>query len=128
VNTALQHAAALGADPVAVRYWTGRAKAAAGDPREAQRLLESVATQKIVSTAGSLPELYRTMGAAFRKSGQLDRAREALQAALQHEGDQAAAGAEPGAQAGAPPLHKGRRAGAEAEKRRNNSNRYAENC
>jgi tetratricopeptide (TPR) repeat protein len=81
VMPALHQAAALGADPQAVRYWMGRAKAVTGDPKEAQQLLEAV----LVSPAPGQfvgAELYRALGSALRKSGQLDRAREALQAAL----------------------------------------------
>ena len=37
---AAQQAAALGGDPRSCRYWLGRGKAVAGDPRDAQRLLE----------------------------------------------------------------------------------------
>jgi len=100
---ALQQAAALAADPVSVRYWLGRAKAVTGDAREAQRLLESVVAANVTASAGNakglapaspvndrpLADLYRSLGAALRKSGQVDRAREALQASLQQHTDQA---------------------------------------
>ncbi|MCC7359055.1 MAG: tetratricopeptide repeat protein [Anaerolineales bacterium] len=99
VVAVLQKAAALGADPIAVRYWLGRAKAVAGDAREAQRLLESVVAANPAGPAPQAkglaltaavaerptPALYRALGAALRKSGQPERAREALHAAIQAE-------------------------------------------
>jgi tetratricopeptide (TPR) repeat protein len=85
VDAVLQQAAALGADPHEVRYWLGRAKAAIGDPKEAQRLLESIASAASAKSIPSMDDLYRALGAALRKSGQLERAREALHAALEHQ-------------------------------------------
>jgi len=84
---ALHQAAALGADPQAVRYWMGRAKAVAGDPKEAQQLLEAVLAGPAAPLAEQFvgAELYRALGSALRKSGQLERARETFQAALKFE-------------------------------------------
>ncbi|MEP7358764.1 MAG: tetratricopeptide repeat protein, partial [Anaerolineales bacterium] len=86
IVNATQQATALGGNAQAVRYWLGRGKAAAGDPREAQRLLESVVAVKAAPDA-PLPQggLYRSLGSALRRSGQLTQSVEALQAALQHE-------------------------------------------
>ena len=83
---AIQQAAALGAEAMQVRYWLGRAKAIGGDPREAQRLLESVAAAK-VGPGPALPvgDLYRASGIALRRAGLLDRAREAFQSAAQRD-------------------------------------------
>ncbi len=84
VDQELQQAAALGADPQAVRYWMGRAKAVNGDPQEAQRLLESIAASPSAKSVQPV-DLYRALGSALRKSGQPERAREALQAALEQQ-------------------------------------------
>jgi tetratricopeptide (TPR) repeat protein len=86
---ALQQAAALGGDPTLVRYWLGRGKAVAGDPREAQRLLESATLTAGANAAQPAADLFRALGIALRRDGQLDRARDALQTSLQHEGDPA---------------------------------------
>jgi tetratricopeptide (TPR) repeat protein len=96
ITAAAQHAAALGADPVGVRYWLCRARALGGDAREAQRLLESVlaaqnhepapaakSERPSASPALAIGELYRALGVALREAGQPDRARDALQAAVQ---------------------------------------------
>ncbi len=84
VVSALQQAAALGADPLAVRYWLGRSHAIAGEPREAQRLLESVVAAHSADNPLPLPmaDLHRALGVALHRLGQLDRARAALHAAL----------------------------------------------
>ncbi|MDW8325659.1 MAG: tetratricopeptide repeat protein, partial [Anaerolineales bacterium] len=81
LNNALQQAAALGADPLAVRYWLGRARAATGFPTEGARILRELA---VGSLPASLPaaEFYRVLGAALRKAGEFEAARDALQAAL----------------------------------------------
>ena len=86
---ALQQAAALGADPQLVRYWLGRGKAIAGDPGEAQRLLESLVSAKVVDPALPAAALYRALGIALRRAGQLERSAEAFQSALQHAGNDA---------------------------------------
>lgn len=88
LNHALQQAAALGADPLAVRYWLGRARAVSGAPAEGAQLLRELA-------AGAAPEaleaaeFYRALGAALRKAGEFEAARDALQAALEAGGDSA---------------------------------------
>lgn len=81
LSTALHQAAALGADPQAVRYWLGRAKAATGQPAEARQLLASL----IAGTAlheFNAAEFYRALGAALRQAGEPEQAREALQLAI----------------------------------------------
>jgi len=88
---ALEQAAALGADPQAVRYWLGRGKAIAGDPADAQRLLESLVSAKVMAPALPAAALYRALGLALRRSGQLDRSAEAFQSALQTDGGDAVA-------------------------------------
>ncbi len=87
--TVLQQAAALGADPQTVRYWMGRAKAVAGNPQEARQLLETVAAAKALPREAQ-PGLYRALGLALRKSGQPQRALEALLAATQAADETAA--------------------------------------
>jgi tetratricopeptide (TPR) repeat protein len=82
---ALQQAAALGADPQLVRYWLGRGKAVAGDPREAQHLLESLVAAKASNPNLPAAELYRALGIALRRAGHLNRSVEAFQSALQHD-------------------------------------------
>ncbi len=86
IVAATEQASALGGNGQAVRYWLGRGHAAAGDPGEAQRLLETVVAVKAAPDA-PLPQggLYRSLGAALRRSGQLGQSIEALQAALLHD-------------------------------------------
>ena len=86
---ALQQAAALGAHAPTVRYWLGRAKAIAGDPGDAQRLLESIVTAKTLDPDLPAAPLYRALGLALRRAGQLERAAEAFQSALQYDGETA---------------------------------------
>lgn len=84
LTTALQQAAALGADPHAVRFWLGRAKAVFGQPKDAQQLLESVTTMPDAK-AFTGPDYFRALGKTLRKVGEVDKAREALQAALEND-------------------------------------------
>lgn len=81
LNNALQQAAALGADPLAVRYWLGRARAATGFPVEGAQILRKLAADG-APTGFSAAEFYRALGAALRKAGEFEAARDALQAAL----------------------------------------------
>jgi tetratricopeptide (TPR) repeat protein len=76
----LQQAAALGAEPLEVRYWMGRAKAVIGDPQEARQLLETVAGSKSVNRVLT-GDLYRVLGMSLRKVGQPQRALETLMSA-----------------------------------------------
>jgi tetratricopeptide (TPR) repeat protein len=88
LDHALQQAAAFGADPLAVRYWLGRAKAATGFPAEGARLLRELAANG--APAGfDAAEFYRALGAALRKAGEFEAARDALQASLDAAGDSA---------------------------------------
>ena len=81
---ALQQAAALGADAQAVRYWLARAKAVAGDPLDAQRALHTMVSAKTPDPAWPAADLYRSLGVALRRAGQLEASVEAFQSALQH--------------------------------------------
>jgi tetratricopeptide (TPR) repeat protein len=81
LTTALQQAAALGADPHAIRYWLGRAKAVFGQPKDAQQLLESVTERP----AAPVADYFRALGKALRKAGEAEKSREALQAALEND-------------------------------------------
>ncbi len=89
---ALQQAAALGADPQAVRFWLGRAKAVSGSPAEGAQLLEELAAGPALA-AFDPAEFYRALGAALRAkastASELEKAREALQTALDADGDSA---------------------------------------
>ncbi|MGQ0604335.1 MAG: tetratricopeptide repeat protein [Anaerolineales bacterium] len=84
LTTALQQAAALGADPHVIRFWLGRAKAVFGQPKDAQQLLEAIIAQPDASVLTG-PDYFRALGKALRKSGDLEKAREALQAALSND-------------------------------------------
>jgi tetratricopeptide (TPR) repeat protein len=81
----LQQAAALGAEPLEVRYWMGRAKAVLGNPQEARQLLETVAGSKATSRI-QMNDLYRVLGMSLRKAGQPQRALETLMSAARQNG------------------------------------------
>lgn len=85
VHTELQQAAALGADPLAVRFWLARTRTLTGQAGDAVRLLSDLAPQV---TAAAFPpaDFYRALGSALRQAGQPEKAREALQAALEADG------------------------------------------
>jgi len=74
VLAAFQQAAALGADPEAVRYWLSRAKAMT-TPNASDFLH--------IAPPPSAIHHFCALGAALRQTGQLEQAREALQAALE---------------------------------------------
>lgn len=78
---ALQRAAALGAEAMAVRFNLARAKALLADPPDAIQLIEALLPS--IEFSASMVDLLRSFALALRRAGQWARARETLQSAVQ---------------------------------------------
>ena len=76
LTRSLERAAALGADRMEVREWTGRARSLSGDPAEALQFLEAAAS------ARPSADLMRVLASCYRRVGRLPLARQAIVSAL----------------------------------------------
>lgn len=77
LTRSLERAAALGADPMEVREWTGRARALYGEPADALPFLEAAASSR---PSG---DLLCVLAACYRRLAQLAPARQTILSALE---------------------------------------------